>query len=106
MVFAGQVRAEAFDLDSYSLDKFDNEQINKVAAANANTIVVLHVGGPASVEEWIDHPNVTAVLWAYYPGQESGNGLVFVLFGDESPSGRVSVLAQLATMKSRRRAFR
>jgi beta-glucosidase len=45
------------------------------------------------VESWIDHPNVTAVLHAGLPGQESGNALVDVLFGDSpqatNPSGRL-----------------
>lgn len=63
------------------------------AARCANTIVVQHVVGPVLVESWIDHPNVTAVLHAGLPGQESGNALVDVLFGDgpqaTNPSGRL-----------------
>jgi beta-glucosidase len=38
---------------------------------------------------WIDHPNVKAVVWAGYPGQETGNSLADVLFGDVNPSGRL-----------------
>ncbi|EJF60355.1 hypothetical protein DICSQDRAFT_201362 [Dichomitus squalens LYAD-421 SS1] len=60
-----------------------------VAAANPNTVVVVHAVGPAIVEAWIENPNVTAVLWAGLPGQESGNGLVDVLYGAVSPSGRL-----------------
>ena len=41
------------------------------------------------VEEWIDNPNVTAVIAAHYPGQESGDAIASVLFGDVSPSGRL-----------------
>lgn len=41
------------------------------------------------VEEWIDNPNVTAVIAAHYPGQESGDAIASVLFGDISPSGRL-----------------
>ncbi|KAJ7477444.1 glycoside hydrolase superfamily [Mycena latifolia] len=63
------------------------------AAVCANTIVVQHVVGPVLMESWIDHPNVTAVLHAGLPGQESGNALVDVLFADGSqatnPSGRL-----------------
>lgn len=32
-----------------------------VAAQNNNTIVVVHSVGPLILEEWIEHPNVTAV---------------------------------------------
>lgn len=46
-------------------------------------------GGPVLVESWIDNPSVTAVVLAHYPGQESGNGLADVLFGDVSPSGKL-----------------
>ena len=63
--------------------------INAVAALNNNTIVVVHSVGPAILEPWIDHPNVTAVVWANLPGQESGNSLVDVLYGDVNPSGRL-----------------
>ncbi|KAJ7445265.1 glycoside hydrolase superfamily [Mycena latifolia] len=63
------------------------------AAVCANTIVVQHVVGPVLVEAWIDHPNVTAVLHAGLPGQETGNALVDVLFSDgpqaTNPSGRL-----------------
>ena len=41
------------------------------------------------VEEWIDHPNVTAVIAAHYPGQESGDAIASILFGDISPSGKL-----------------
>ncbi|ORY23209.1 glycoside hydrolase superfamily [Naematelia encephala] len=60
-----------------------------VAANNNNTIVVVHSVGPIIMEEWIDHPNVTAVLWAGLPGQESGNALVDILYGAYNPSGRL-----------------
>jgi hypothetical protein len=42
------------------------------------------------MEAWIEHPNVTAVLFAYYPGQETGNAIVNVLYGHVNPSGKVS----------------
>ena len=63
--------------------------INAVALANPNTVVVVHSVGPAIIEPWIENPNVTAVLWANLPGQESGNALVDVLYGAVSPSGRL-----------------
>jgi beta-glucosidase len=54
-----------------------------------NVVVVVHSVGPIDMEAWIDHPNITAVLWAGLPGQESGNSLVDVLYGDYNPSGRL-----------------
>jgi len=46
-------------------------------------------GGPVLVEDWFDHENVTAVIAAHYPGQESGDAIASVLFGDVSPSGKM-----------------
>ncbi|WVQ75627.1 hypothetical protein IAR50_005256 [Cryptococcus sp. DSM 104548] len=63
--------------------------VQAVAGANNNTIVVVHSPGPLVIESWIDHPNVTAVLWAGLPGQESGNALVDILWGSYNPSGRL-----------------
>ena len=41
------------------------------------------------MEAWADHPNVTGILWAGLPGQESGNSLVDVLYGNVNPSARL-----------------
>ena len=60
-----------------------------VAAQNKNTIVVVHSVGPLIVEPWIEHPNVTAVVWAGLGGTETGNALVDVLYGNVNPSGRL-----------------
>jgi len=76
--------------DRNNLTLWDNGDslIRAVAAVNNNTIVVLHTAGPVVLEYAKAHPNVTAILWAGYPGQESGNGLADVLYGDINPQGR------------------
>jgi len=63
------------------------ELIRAVAAANPNTVVVLSNGTPIDVRDWIDHAR--AVLETWYPGQEGGNALARILFGDVNPSGRL-----------------
>ncbi|KAG5731649.1 putative beta-glucosidase L [Termitomyces sp. T112] len=63
--------------------------VNAVAAQNKNTIVVVHSVGPLIIEPWIEHPNVTAVLWAGAAGEETGNAITDVLYGDWNPSGRL-----------------
>ncbi|KAH8704646.1 hypothetical protein GQ44DRAFT_743537 [Phaeosphaeriaceae sp. PMI808] len=65
-----------------------NDLVKAVAAVNKKTIVVVHSVGPILMEEWIENPNVVAVVWAGLPGQESGNGLADVLYG-ASPSGKL-----------------
>ncbi|KAG1807782.1 glycoside hydrolase family 3 protein [Suillus subaureus] len=60
-----------------------------VAAQNNNTIVVVNSVGPLIVEPWIEHPNITAVVWAGIQGQEAGSAIADVLYGAYNPSGRL-----------------
>ena len=60
-----------------------------MAAVNKNTIVVVHSVGPVILETILALSNVVAVVWAGIPGQESGNGLVDILYGSTSPSGKL-----------------
>jgi beta-glucosidase len=84
------VAGNAGDRNNLSLWDNGDELIRAVASVNRNTVVVLHTPGPAvpSAKEMESHPNVSAILWAGYPGQESGNALVDVLFGRVNPQGR------------------
>jgi beta-glucosidase len=66
-----------------------NDLINQLAAANSNIIVVLESGGICSVNNIID--NIKGLLYAFYPGQEGGNALADVLFGDYNPGGKLPV---------------
>ncbi|EPB90789.1 hypothetical protein HMPREF1544_02367 [Mucor circinelloides 1006PhL] len=63
--------------------------IEAVAEVNKNTIVVVHSVGPVLMENWVKHPHIKAVVWPGLPGQESGNSLADILFGDVNPSGRL-----------------
>ncbi|CAO0795663.1 unnamed protein product [Mucor circinelloides] len=63
--------------------------IKAVADANKNTIVVIHAVGAVMMSEWINHPNVKAVVWPGLPGQESGNSLADIITGKVNPSGRL-----------------
>jgi len=63
--------------------------VQAVAAQNNNTIVIVNSVGPLIVEPWIDHPNVSAVVWAGLAGEEAGNSITDVLYGDWNPSGRL-----------------
>ncbi|KAJ6578318.1 beta-glucosidase, partial [Mycena capillaripes] len=87
------VDGNAGDRNNITLWHGGEALIAATAAVCANTIVVQHVVGPVTIESWIDHPNVTAVLHAGLPGQESGNAIVDVLFADgaqaTNPSGRL-----------------
>ena len=59
-----------------------------VAAANPNTVVVLENGGPVAMP-WLS--SVRSVLEMWYPGEEVGNALAALLYGDVNPSGKLPV---------------
>ncbi|KZM19614.1 Beta-glucosidase [Ascochyta rabiei] len=79
------------DRTSSNLDLWHNgnKLIQDVAAKYSNVVVVVHTVGPIVMETWHDLPSVKAVLFAHLPGQEAGNSLMDVLFGDVSPSGHL-----------------
>jgi beta-glucosidase len=87
----GYITVEGNQGDRKNLDPWHNgnELVKAVAAVNKKTVVVVHSVGPVIMEQWIDNPNVVAVVWAGLPGQESGNGLVDILYGATSPSGKL-----------------
>jgi beta-glucosidase len=90
LVFIGtseEWESEGFDRQDMELPGQQVELLEKVAAANPNTVVVLNTGSPISVH-WLDR--VAAVVEAWFPGQECGNAVADVLFGDVNPSGRLS----------------
>lgn len=72
------------DRKNLTLWKNGDDLIKNVSAICPNTIVVLHTVGPVILTEWYDNPNITAIVWAGLPGQESGNSLVDLLYGKVS----------------------
>lgn len=89
LVFVGlsdEWESEGFDRPDMELAGDQVALIEKVAAANKNTIVVLNTGSPVTMN-WLDQ--VAAVVQAWFPGQECGNAIADVLFGDVNPSGRL-----------------
>lgn len=76
------------DRQNLTLWKGGDELIKNVSSWCNNTIVVMHTVGATIVTEWYNNPNITAILWAGLPGQESGNSIVDILYGKTNPSGR------------------
>jgi beta-glucosidase len=84
--FGGDWQSEGFDRKNLALPGKQDALIEQVAAANPRTIVVLNTGSPIAMP-WLDQ--VAAVMQAWYPGQECGNAIADVLFGDTDPSGKL-----------------
>ncbi|KAH7382479.1 glycoside hydrolase superfamily [Phaeosphaeria sp. MPI-PUGE-AT-0046c] len=79
---------EGGDRAHLSVDWNGDGVVERVAAYCNNTVVVTHSPGINTLD-WADHENVTAIVAAHFPGQESGNSLVDILYGDVNPSGHL-----------------
>ncbi|OAQ98605.1 hypothetical protein LLEC1_01216 [Akanthomyces lecanii] len=88
IVFGNAFACEAYDRPALQ-DTYTDKLVKAVADRCHRTIVVLHNAGPRVVDAWIEHDNVTAVLFAHLPGQESGHALVSLLYGEANPSGKL-----------------
>ncbi|KAF2765109.1 putative beta-glucosidase 1 precursor [Teratosphaeria nubilosa] len=66
-----------------------DEALAAVAGTCSNTILVVHSVGPVLLEKWQNHPNVTAILWAGIPGEQSGNSIADVLYGRVNPGAKL-----------------
>lgn len=74
---------------SIELPGQQRQMINALAAVNPNVVVILVSGGITAADAYID--NVKGLLQAFYPGQEGGNAIAKVLFGEYNPSGKLPV---------------
>ena len=84
------IRADRNDLYAQKGgDKLVQRVARECGRGKSDTVVVVHAVGPVVLERWVDLPGVKAVLLANLPGEESGNALADVLFGDVDPSGRL-----------------
>jgi beta-glucosidase len=88
IVFINQFSFESTDRVGLS-DPSSDRLVMNVARACKKTIVVIHNAGITLVDNWIENPNVAAVIYAHLPGQDSGRALVEVMYGKQSPSGRL-----------------
>jgi beta-glucosidase len=88
VVFVNDDESEGKDRTNITLPGDQNQLIEAVAKANSKTIVVLNTGAPVTMP-WVKR--VAGVIEAWYPGQEDGNAIAAVLFGDVDPSGHLPV---------------
>jgi beta-glucosidase len=84
-----KLESESFDIKSLDLPAGQDGLIEAVAKVNKNTVVVINAGGPVVMTGWI--AQVPSVLDMWYGGQEGGNAIADVLFGEANPSGKLPV---------------
>ena len=89
VVAAGIHEGEFQDRALLNLPGHQEELIKAVAETGKPTIVVLVGGSAITMNNWKDKAD--GILMAWYPGENGGNALADVLFGDHDPSGRLPV---------------
>ena len=85
IVMVGDTETEGQD-HGLSLSGNQDQLVQAVVAANPHTVVVVK-SGSAVLMPWV--ASVPAILEAWYPGEEDGNAVAAVLFGDVNPSGKL-----------------
>nr|WSX75042.1 glycoside hydrolase family 3 C-terminal domain-containing protein [Streptomyces sp. NBC_00899] len=88
VVFVSNFESEGGDLSGIGLSSAQNTLVTDVAAANPNTVVVVNSGSAVTMP-WVNA--VKGVVEAWYPGQEDGNAIASLLFGDTNFSGKLPV---------------
>ncbi|CAD0011106.1 unnamed protein product [Aureobasidium pullulans] len=88
LVFINSQSSETWDRSTLA-DIYSDTLVTNVASKCKNTMVIIHSAGIRLVDRWIDHPNITAVIYANLPGQYSGTSLTEIIYGRQPPSGRL-----------------
>jgi beta-glucosidase len=88
VVVVSDAEKEGADRANMSLTGNQDQLVQAVAAANPHTVVVVDSGAPVLMP-WVN--DVPSIVEAWYPGEEDGNALAAVLFGDVNPSGKLPV---------------
>ncbi len=81
--------AESASRSSLKLSNGQEELLEAVAATGKPVVLVLVNGRPLDISWAAEH--VPAILEAWYPGSQGGNGIADVLFGDANPAGHLPV---------------
>src|SRR5687768_963240 len=89
IVVAGLEEGEFRDRAMLGLPGRQEELILRIAATGTPVVVVLVGGSAVTMSRWL--PRVSAVIDAWYPGEEGGHAVADVIFGDYNPSGRLPI---------------
>ena len=81
------IEGEGNDRDNLDLPNDQKKLIKQISKVNSNSVVVLVNGSPLSIN-WTKE-NIPAILEAWFPGEEGGNAIADVIFGNYNPGGKL-----------------
>lgn len=79
--------SEGYDRADMDLPGHMNALVAAVCAANPSTVLVLQSGTPVDVTPFLS--SLPALVHAWYGGNETGNAIASVLFGQTNPSAKL-----------------
>lgn len=89
VVVVGIEEGEFRDRAYLTLPGHQEELIQKLSKTGKPIIVLLVGGSAITMNSWKD--KVPAILDVWYPGEQGGNAIADVLFGDYNPAGRLPI---------------
>jgi beta-glucosidase len=94
VIVTGIEEGEFRDRANIALPGRQEEMIRKISELGKPVIIVIIGGSAITMSNWID--NVSTIIDSWYPGEEGGNAIADVLFGDYNPAGRLPVTFPLS----------
>ncbi|XP_027161060.1 probable beta-D-xylosidase 5 [Coffea eugenioides] len=83
------IEREGLDREDLKLPGFQEKLVMDVSeAAPGPVVLVIMAAGPVDVSFAKNNSKIGAILWAGYPGQDGGDAIAQVLYGDYNPGGR------------------
>lgn len=89
VIVASIIEGEGYDRANLDLPGPQEALIKAVSETGTPIVVLLMTGSAVTMKSWVD--SVPAIIEAWYPGEEGGNAVAEVLFGDYNPGGRLPI---------------
>lgn len=84
------VESEGMDRESIAWTGGQIDLLQQFSSLN-KPIILVQYGDQLDNSAWLEDPNIKAILWGGYPGQDGGTALINTIMGKNAPAGRLPV---------------